>query len=110
MILGAKQFKAIELQYDGKSTAEIAEILRVSPKNILKWQEDTDYRNALAQVVGQQLSHLLPAAIKTIKDILEDDLVRPNLRLQASKAVLDYYSSMIAPSIHQDVKVLVEYV
>lgn len=103
-------FRAIALQYEGKSKQEIAEELHISIGTLNRWTNDPDFKAAVVSIATQQIGQLVPQAVQTIQGIMSDDLAKPAEKLNAARTVLEY--AKIAEREEQDksITLRVEYV
>ena len=98
--LTPKQLEAISLLSSGFTQAETARQPNVSERTIHRWMKITAFLEALentkrkatektveatAENINAHVQKLLPKAIRTLEEILEDDEARNNDKLRASE-------------------------
>lgn len=110
MELTPKMFKAISLLYEGKSKAQVAEELKITPGTLNRWTNDPDFKAATVSVATQQMGDLVPQAVQTIKGVMGDTMAKPSDRLNAARTVLEYARVMDKAEQDSAITLRVEYV
>lgn len=110
MNMNAKTFEAARLLYEGSSVPEVAEAVGVSETTLRRWQADTDFKKALCDMAAASIGDLVPMAVSTIRDVLEDFQAKPETRLKAAAMVVDYAHVVERTELNADIAVKVEYV
>ena len=110
MEMTAKQYRCIELLYQGTDHATICEELKITPKTLQKWTTDSDFKRASVELATQQIGELVPQAVQTLKSIIEDRKAKPETKLHTAKAILDYAKIEDRSDLEKSVHVKVEYV
>lgn len=112
--LRPNQKKAIALLIQGWRPSQIATALNVDRETIHRWRRDNEaFRAAMDEALEgfevegcAGLQQLVPRAIEEISGCLEDP--RPEIRLGASKLVLDKWESLVQRRSDQEVIRLLE--
>ena len=85
-----KLLQVIELDALATMTAEdISAVVGVPVPTISKWRRSDIYRSTLTDISVKLFTAMVPQAIKTIQDILNDPNARPKVKLDAAKLILD---------------------
>lgn len=101
MTTGGKKDSKIETAIAALLTsttiAEAAKAIGISEQTLWRWKQEPEfkkqYRQVKMQVVTQATTQLQSAtgkAVKTLKDIMEDEKTPANARVTAARAILEY--------------------
>lgn len=93
--MSAKQVKAIFELANGKSQAEAAKAVGVSPQTLCKWASMPEFQNLVQDLIAQRsmtadeyMQHKRMQAVRTLTSLMEN--APPATRLRAARALLDY--------------------
>lgn len=93
--MSAKQVKAIFELANGKSQAEAAKAVGVSPQTLCKWAAIPEFQNLVQDLIAQRsmsaddyMQHKRMQAVRTLTSLMEN--APPATRLRAARALLDY--------------------
>ena len=93
--LSAKQLRAVLEMANGKTQAETAKIVGVSPQTLCKWASMPEFQNLVQDLIAQRsmsadeyMQHKRMQAVRTLTSLMEN--APPATRLRAARALLDY--------------------
>lgn len=91
-----RRAKALELMLEGRSDREIGQELGVEASTIWRWRTSPDFAAELQSAqrerllaLNSRMAALVPRAIETIADIMDDPLQPGMLRLRAAESLLE---------------------
>jgi len=95
-VMNEKQQLAIQLLSTGKTGAEVAEQLQVTPKTVSIWRQDPEFRAELNRQLldiktahSERLRSLCATALQTIENCLKDEKLPLKEKLAASFKLLE---------------------
>lgn len=81
---------------EGRSDSEVARELGCDPATVWRWRHDPGFAQELHQaqrerlaVLNDKIAAMVPRALDTIADLMNDDKQAPMLRLRAAETILD---------------------
>ncbi len=93
--LSANQLRAVLELANGKTQAETAKIVGVSPQTVCKWASMPEFQNLLQDLIAQRtmtaddyLQSKRMQAVRVLTSLMEN--APPATRLRAARALLDY--------------------
>lgn len=93
--LSAKQLRAMLELANGKTQAETAKTVGVSPQTVCKWASMPEFQNLLQDLIAQRtmtaddyLQSKRMQAVRVLTSLMEN--APPATRLRAARALLDY--------------------
>ena len=93
--LSAKQLRAVLELANGKTQAETAKIVGVSPQTVCKWASMPEFQNLLQDLIAQRtmtaddyLQSKRMQAVRVLTSLMQN--APPATRLRAARALLDY--------------------
>ena len=110
MEITPKMMKAIGMLYEGRSKQAIAKELKITIGTLNRWTNDPDFKAATVAVAVQQVGQLVPEAVRTIREVMTDDMAKPTERLNAARTVLEYAKVLDQHELDQQITLRVEYV
>jgi len=94
--MNEKQHLAIQHLSTGKTGAEVAELLQVTPKTVSTWRQDPEFKAELNKHLldiktahSERLRSLCATALQTIENCLNDEKVPVKEKLAASFKLLE---------------------
>jgi len=110
--LSEKQIQAVKMLSEGQKQAHVARELEVSPRTITRWlTENSKFRQAIniRQIAKSSemllfLNPMVEELIGTLKAISDDDMVKPQSRIQAATAVLSLYQKQLEIGLNTEVQ------
>ena len=93
--LSAKQLRAVLELANGKTQAQTAQTVGVSPQTVCKWAAMPEFQNLVQDLIAQRsmtadeyMQHKRMQAVRTLTSLMEN--APPATRLRAARALLDY--------------------
>ena len=104
------QMDIIDLLSQGLSTKEVCAKLDCSPETIRVIKSNSDLKQLFYNRCREQVSNLIPVAIKRLRNILNDDNALATAHLAACKEVLERsHLSELTDNTNTEIKVTVSY-
>lgn len=105
------QMDIIAAWADGLSRSETAERLNCSVAAVDKARNDPDLKRLYCERQQAQIESLVPAALKRLTDIINDDTMQGSVHIAAVREVLDRaHLSELLDRQNADIKVEIKYI